>query len=128
MWWEKKLRDVIHEIAAQKYNGNYRSALRSLSKRLACVELIPYHSVSFKDHSLIKLLPSIKKAQEFVLTSLVHDAKVGKRTLIVTRQVRSWGLMKMPGVVIYEGGHTRGASLSKKSEGGKAILERYGIL
>jgi len=128
MWWEKKLREVIQEIAVKKFNRNYHAALHDLSQRLACVELIPYHSRAFKDHKLINLLPSIQKAKKFVQSSLVQDAASMKRTLIATRQIKEWGLARgLPNVVTYEGSHARGASLSIKSKGGNAILKRYSI-
>ena len=128
VWWEKKLHDVIATIAEERFKRNYLAALKDLSNRLACIELVPYHSSSFNDHKLINLLPSIGKAREYVQRVLLPDAKAGKRTVIVTRQVKNWGLSRgLDNVVIYEGGHTRGASLSPNSAGGRAILERYGI-
>jgi hypothetical protein len=129
VWWEKKLRDVTTAIAKKKFKGRYLDALRYLSGKLACVELVPYHSSSFRAHALIDQLPSVKMVQKFVRESLVPDADAGRRTLIVTRQARAWGLP--PGtknLVIYKGGHTRGASLSPNSPGGKAILQRYDIV
>lgn len=84
MWWERKLRGVVQEIA-KKQHSSYLDALRSLSQRLACIELIPYHSASFRDHNLISQLPSIAKAKSFVHGVLVPEAIAMKRTLIVTR-------------------------------------------
>lgn len=130
MWWERKLREVVQQIAVSKFDGIYRDALRNLSRKLACVELIPYHSASFRDHNLIGQLPSIVKARAFVRDSLVPEAVADKRTLICTRQAASWGLglNEQPNVIVYDGGHTRGASLSSRSKGGEAILRRYGIV
>jgi hypothetical protein len=128
LWWEEKLRQVTSAIAESKFNGSYFDALRDLSTKLACVELIAYHSSSFRAHILINQLPSAKQALRFVRHSLVPDAETGKRTLIITRQVRTWGLPSgIEGLVMYDGGQSRGASLSPNSSGGKAILRRYGI-
>jgi hypothetical protein len=131
VWWESKLRDVISLVAKKHFRGSYLRALRDLSKKLACVELIPYHSSSFKDHVLIGQLPSAKMALRMVTKDLVPDAEAGRRTIIVTRQIRSWGFdpraTHSANVVLYEGGHTRGASLGPNSRDGKAILKRYGI-
>jgi hypothetical protein len=128
VWWEKKLRGVITEIASKRFKGRYFEALRDLSKKLACVELVPYHSPSFSAHALINYLPSVKMVQTFVRKSLVPDANEDKRTLIVTRQAKAWGLPpSTKKLVIYMGGETRGASLSPNSRGGKAILRRYDI-
>jgi hypothetical protein len=60
-YWEGKLREVITVIAKEKFGGNYLDALRDVSKRLACVELVPYHSSSFNAHQLIAKLPSGQK-------------------------------------------------------------------
>ena len=128
VWWEKKLRNVAKIIAARKFGGRYLDALRDLSRKLACIELVPYHSQSFRAHELVEKLPSVKMVRKFVRESLVPDASAGRRTLIVTRQAKAWGLRPVTGkVVVYEGGETRGASLSPNSRGGKAILRRYGI-
>jgi len=129
-WWEKKLHEVIIKIANNKFGKNYFKALQFLSKRLACVELVPYHSSSFRAHTLTKYLPSVKQAIDFARNSLAHDAEAGRRTVIVTRQTTEWGIRgtkSTDDLVIYGKQHARGASLSPKSDGGKAILRRYGI-
>jgi hypothetical protein len=128
VWWEKKLRDVASLIASEKFNGRYIDALRDLSTKIASLELLPYHSFSFGAHGLIEELPSVNVMREFVRERLALEAKSGKKTLIVTRQQKAWDLpAKEENIIIYTGGHTRGASLSTNSEGGKAILRRHGI-
>lgn len=127
VWWENKFRELVQEIARLKFNGNYREALKEFSHRIASVELIPYHSSSFHEHRVIDRLPSVKKVRSFVHDNLVPAAHDGKKTIIVTRQAKAWGLRAdNENIVIYEGGHTRGASLSPRSAGGKAILRNYG--
>lgn len=123
---------MIQKIAEKKCGKNYRKALQYLSQRLACIELVPYHSVSFKHHRLIKEeLPSIVCATDFVKNCLVDKAKAGKITLIVARgNNNGWKLnLKEEGknLIIYKDGEQQGASLSKKSDGGIAILNRFGI-
>jgi hypothetical protein len=126
-WWEAKLREVITIIAKQKFNGRYLDALRDVSKRLANIELVPYHSSSFSAHKLIRDLPSVHAARRFAQAALT--ANQGKKKIIVTRQVKSWELPRdNQDLIIYEGGHTRGASLGSKSRGGQAILKLYEIL
>ena len=83
-WWEKKLRDVITMIAAERFNGRFLDALRDLSARLAHVELVPYHSPSFRGHALIDDLPSVKAARRFVQGTLVLSAQATAKTIIVT--------------------------------------------
>jgi hypothetical protein len=131
MWWESKLHDVISLIAKEHYDNKYIDAMRDLSKKIACLELIPYHSSSFGSHGLIKQLDSVKMVKEFVNRFLIPQAKKNKCTLIVTRQAEAWGFpsgcKENDNIVVYRGGETRGASLSPGSRGGKAILRHYGI-
>ena len=123
-WWEEKLRDVTTIIARKKFKGSYLDALRCMSKRLASLELIPYHSSSFNAHRFIKDLHSVRAARQLAQEMM----KEGKRTIIITRQVKLWEPPRdSQNLIIYKGGHTRGASLGSKSCGGKAILKRYGI-
>lgn len=127
-WWEKKLRDVTTVIAAEKFNGRYLDALRDLSTRLAHIELVPYHSSSFRGHTLIDDLPSARAAKRFVHDTLIPAAKTGAKTIVVTRQGAAWGLSRQcKHLVIYQGGQTRGASLGRDTPGGRAILNRYQI-
>jgi hypothetical protein len=131
MWWESKLHEVIRRIAKEQFDNQYIDAMRDLSTKLACLELVPYHSSSFGAHSLIKNLPSVKMVKKFVTDSLIPQAEDAKLTLIVTRQAKEWripnSMEKTKNIVVYKGGHTRGASLSPNSLGGKAILRHYGI-
>ncbi len=125
-WWEKKLQKTILRLAEIHFRGSYYRAAKSLSKRLACLELIPYHSHSFGAHQLINELPSAIKMKEFVKTSLVPLAINDRKTLIATRKTKDWGLLDgHECLIIYEGGQTRGASLGPNTPGGEAILRRY---
>jgi hypothetical protein len=127
-WWERKLREVATVIAHERFGGRYLDALRSLADRLAQVELVPYHSPSFRAHALIERLPSAEAARAFVRGELLPAARSGGRTIIVTRRVASWGLPQSGrGLVVYKGDQPRGASLGPTTAGGRAILRRYGI-
>jgi hypothetical protein len=125
LWWEKKLRAVLITIAGAK-DIPYIEAMRSLSQRLAVIELIPYHSGSFKAYKIIETLPSVQAARFYVQTTLLPKARRGDAVIIVTRKVREWGVGGK-NVILYEDGETRGASMSPRSKGGVAILKRYGI-
>jgi hypothetical protein len=127
VWWERKLREIISRIAREKFHNRYLDALRDVSRRLAHLELVPYHSPSFRAHSLIDHLPSAKAARCFVREILAKSGN-GHKTFILTRARARWGLPEgSENLVIYEGGLTRGASLGSNSPGGRAILRHYGI-
>jgi hypothetical protein len=126
-WWEKKLRSVACELVRKRKAKNYLEALRCLSKNIACIELIPYHSASFQKPRLIKTLPSAEAARSFVQERLRPMAEKGKKTLIVTRNADGWGFEKArvsKELRIYSSGHARGAHLGTNTDGGKAILSR----
>jgi hypothetical protein len=127
IWWEKKLRQVLKRIAKERFNGSYFEAMRSLSKNLAVIELVPYHSASFKGSKIIRELPSVEVAKQFVHDVLLPHARRGKATVIVTRKAKEWGLKEGRNVVVYGREHARGASLGARTLGGKAILKHYGI-
>jgi hypothetical protein len=128
-WWERKLRRVIKMIADNKFNGRYLDALRDISKRLASLELIPYHSASFGANSLIRRLPSAQEIKRFAQAALAQDAQQAVKTIVVIRRARDWDLHpKSINLVRYEGpAEAQAARLDPKSTGGKAILGRYGI-
>jgi len=127
-WWEGKLRDVIRRIADVRFSGGYLEALRFMAQNLACLELFPYHSTSFAHQGLRESLPSAKQAWSFFRDHLKPDAIACKRTVIVTRQAASWEAEKTKGdLIVYGKGQARNAGLSTHSEGGKAILKRFGI-
>jgi hypothetical protein len=128
-WWEEKLRDIAATIANRKYKGRYLDALRELSQRIAVIELVPYHSIAFKGHQLVRVLPSTAQARDLVRLDLVKRASSGRVLVIAMRKVVAWGLgaIKCPDVVVYATAQSRSASLGSRSPGGQAILNRFGI-
>ena len=127
--WEGKLRDIAATIANRKYKGRYFDALRELSQRIAVIELVRYHSIAFKEHRLVRLLPSTARARDLVQSNLLKRAASGHVLVIAMRKVAAWGLaaIKYPGVVRYAAAQSRSASLRLTSLGGRAILQRFGI-
>jgi hypothetical protein len=126
-WWERKLRDLALALIADQ--GSYYSALQKLSRRIAAIELIPYHSLVCPS-GILSILPSVRIAKQYVHDVLVPRARRREITLIVTRQVKAWGLGDLesaPDIVTYNGGQARGASLSTHSPGGTAMLRRLQV-
>jgi hypothetical protein len=100
------------------------NGLREFSRRVAALELVPYHSGSFAGHRLIECLPSTAQVLKFAQNELLPRVCVGDAVAVVTRQATAWGLgsERTPNLVCYERGLARGASLSPRSPGGKLIL------
>ncbi len=118
IWWESKLRDVAQVIASECFDGHYGRALSDLARRVASIELVPYHSFNFGSSGKLK---SSVAARNFVASV---DSS---RTVIVTRSVTDWGLPDAANIIKYPATQARSASLGLKTIGGRAILERYGI-
>ena len=119
-WWEKKLRRIAEEIVHKKLAGSYGAALEMLSKELACLELVPYHSTAFGTKTNIPSATVAKQAARRI-------AEDGSRTVIVARRVKEWDLPDQDNVIKYSPRQARGANLGPETPGGKAILEHVGL-
>ncbi|MFZ5963810.1 hypothetical protein ACOXXX_12720 [Thalassococcus sp. BH17M4-6] len=115
-WWHGKVRRLVGELSERKFDNNYGRALDLLAREVACIELVPYHSVSFTGKLNLASTTAARSAAQAI-------AKDSGRTLIVTRSVKAWNLPDQPNVIKYTGGETRSASLGPNSKGGKAILD-----
>lgn len=124
-YWEEKLRNVIRKIADQLFVGSYFRALEFVSKHLALLELVPYHSTKFSSHTLIDQLESAKQARKFLHSYLIPRALAGETTIIATRQVKVWDLPENnQNIITYDAFQARGANLGPDTAGGKAILAK----
>ncbi|MGQ3684573.1 MAG: hypothetical protein ACUBOA_06115 [Candidatus Loosdrechtia sp.] len=101
--------------------------MSTLSKRLVCLELMPYHSKSFGTGSLLNKLPSVKAMRNYVVDVVIRKAMADKAIIIATRQVKMWRLPEHKNIVMYEGGETRSAHLTISSRGGQAIAKNLEI-
>jgi hypothetical protein len=123
-WWNQKLAGVIRTVASH-HSISFARAREGLARRLAAIELLPYHSTSFHDGGQwLRKLQSVQLARSFVHDVLVPRVRRGEATIIVTRKARLWQLPKLPGIVHYEGAESRATHLSPTSRGGRAILAR----
>jgi hypothetical protein len=122
-YWESKLKDIINNYI-KIHNVKYSSALKEISKRIALLELIPYHSFRFGlSNKITELLISQKMMKEFVNTYVMNRVENNDSCIIVTRKSKVWNLEKHKNIIEYTGGEARGAHLSTNSRGGKKILE-----
>ena len=124
-WWHGKLKGVIAELAKYK-NISYAESRQMVSKKIASIELFPYHSKSFAHHAWIDKLESVRLVKSYVNDYIVPKVKSGNATVIVTRQTKVWGLKNGTNSIVYSAGKARSASLSPNSDGGKAIIKRLG--
>lgn len=124
-WWHGKFQRIIVEISKSR-NISYAEARCYLSKVLASVELVPYHSFTYGlSKSRRQQLRSANLACDYVNDVLVPRSKAGDVLVVVTRQGGTWGLVESKHVVIYSGAKTRASHLTPTSDGGKRILEFF---
>lgn len=122
-WWLGKLRSVVERLAETKFAGDPIPAIELISRRIAAVEMFPYHSRRFSLGGVLRHLPSANEIKKFV------DARRSAGALIiVTRQAKAWNQQPRNNCIVYEPKHARSGSLTPESNGGKAILERLGAL
>ncbi len=89
-YWRKALKGAIDD-AAELLGTTPADGANMVARKIAVIELCPYHSVSSPGGWVFEL-PSAKAAMTYVQENLVPRARVGKISIIVTRSVRSWDL------------------------------------
>jgi hypothetical protein len=122
-WWHGKLAGVIEALASAG-GETFAAARARLAGSLASIELVPYHSASFRGGQWTQRLASARLAREFVSSYVLLKVQRDEAIVIVTRQVEAWKLKAEPGVVLYSAQQARGAYLTPKSPGGDAIIKR----
>jgi hypothetical protein len=137
-YWRKKLDCLIQKTMKLK-KLNYLDTLSYLSKKIAILQLYPYHSKEFGiPRKIQKLeLKSARLIREFVKNVLVKEAQSGKILLIVARGAKKWGFEKRhnniiirnvqngnveailkgaDSIIVYTRKEARGASFGKYTE------------
>jgi hypothetical protein len=123
-YWTTKFRDILDHL--YKQTNNYPKALSVLSKNIATIELLPYHSENFKlTGSVLKRMQSAILIKEFVKTNLIPRARKGEILIVVTRKAKHWEMRNNPrnNIVVYDGQSARAAHLSINSPGGSRIVK-----
>jgi hypothetical protein len=123
-YWSRKFHDLL-EAYMHQHGKSFFEALQFLSQQICVLQLVPYHSRSFRlPTSKYLRLPSTLAIKQFVQTILSKEAHSGRVLLVVARKPREWNVREGKNVVHYRGAATRAAHLSMRSSGGKAIA-RY---
>lgn len=122
-WWHGKLTGIIDSLS-KKRGLSFAEARQWLAGKIACIELLPYHSASFRNTDRwLQRLPSAQVARDFVQTDVLPRVRKGEACAVVTRQIQAWGLKEEERIVCYSGGEARAAHLTPKSRGGGLLLE-----
>ena len=126
-YWRRKFKGLL-SLAMDHHQMTLPDALQYFSRRVAILELFPYHSsVGGLGEKLLRELRSVSLVRSYVREHLLPRAKSGDALLIVTRQAQLWGLEPTKNVVVYRGAEARSAHLSPRSRGGLAMAERFGL-
>jgi hypothetical protein len=121
-WWEAKLTRILRAVADAQYRGSYLHALKAVSKRMASIELVPYHSRRFRAGQLAERLKSAQAARAWVNDYLVPRAQKGKIVIVATYR---WSLRNHRKCVVrVKKSAARGFPLTPKTKAGKLILEQ----
>ena len=139
-YWLKKINtaknSLIEEfIEQEKTKGNdfsFSQAIKLFSKKIAFLEVVPYHSREFS-FSKYKKLPSTKKMFDFIKGYVIPKAENGEALLLVLRKgselqekelLNESDIKRCKGnIFIYGSSKSQSASLSAQSEAGKTILD-----
>jgi hypothetical protein len=121
-YWIQRLRSFItQQKEAQKCS--MADAMSHLSRRICCIEYLPYHSAKFKKGKFLHSLKSTRLITEFVHNDIVPRAQRGDVGIIVRGQ-QYWQIPEGENVVILKGPHARGSHLGIETEAGK-LVARY---
>lgn len=127
-YWRGKLAGILDLLRSQR-GVTLAEAMRELSRRIAILELFPYHSsVGGLRPSVLRRLRSVDLARRYVHEHLIPRAQRGEVLLIATRKARQWNLEEGSGVIVYGGSEARSAHLTPASRGGAAMAERLGLM
>lgn len=122
-WWHGKFQGLIAALSAT-WGTTYADSRARFAQLLACIELVPYHSVNYRLSSAIRReLRSVRIAREYVHEVLWPRSQTGEILIIVTRHTAEWRLSESSHVIAYAGSETRAAHLTPASRGGRRILE-----
>ncbi|MFZ5532870.1 MAG: hypothetical protein ACOY5H_04970 [Pseudomonadota bacterium] len=119
---QQKLRSVIHALA-QRDGVCVAAARAHVARKVAVVQLVPYHSAQLKHRSVFGNLPSVCQARAFVHGLVREQSKL----VIAARSVHEWGFADPQNnerPVVYQAAQGASASLTMNSEGGRALFAR----
>jgi hypothetical protein len=125
-YWKKRLGAIPVKIAAA-LGIEEHEAVRLLAREMACIQLVPYHTPHLKmTRELEPFLSSMEAAISFVQEALLLRAQRGEIMIVVVQKARYWDLRERDNIVIYGGSECRGAYLTPKTRGGKAMIRWLG--
>jgi hypothetical protein len=119
---ERDLQKLHHitKAIAQRDGVSTEMARGYVARKVAILQLCPYHSAAKPSANVLRALPSSNAAREFVKGLIAEKSKL----VVATRSVMEWGFsgpVNTEHLVVYDGNQGTSASLTMKSLGGQAI-------
>lgn len=118
-YWLGKFEPIIDELIKTK--GSYDKAVKIIAQNVATLELVPYHSKSFGNSSILNKLESVRIMKEFVDKFVLNKAAKNKAIVLVTRSIKEWGIKRNKNIILFE--NNRNISFRLKTRGGEAMLK-----
>ncbi len=118
----KKLQSVIHALA-NRDKVSLADAQAHVARKVAVVQLAPYHSHKLTRRNALATLPSAIRSRDFVHGLLCEKSKL----VIAVRSASEWGFaepLNTDHLVVYKRSLGASASLTTNSEGGRALLKK----
>ena len=118
----QKLRSVIEAVALRD-GVSEAAAQRHVARKVAVLQLCPYHSRVLHRRAALSSLASVTRARSFAHALIREKSKL----LIAARSVAEWGLTgphDTDHLVVYAPAQGASASLTVGSKGGQAMLKR----
>ena len=118
----QKLWSVIQAVA-RRDSVSVAAAQAHVARKVAIVQLAPYHSAKLRRRNALSELPSARRARAFVQELTLEKSKL----IIAARSISEWGFsgpMNTERLVVYRPTLGASASLSATSEGGRALVEQ----
>jgi hypothetical protein len=124
-WWSDLFANIIDKLRDKKPSATYADAAKFVSKRIASLELIPYHSFdSGHAAKLTKELESSILIRNFVEKKILHKAHNREALLVIASGANKWNIKKGLPNVVYQPPNHRKAHFSMKPRGsGSKILQ-----
>lgn len=109
-YWTQHLNELIQTVQQKCSFKSYSHALEHVSQRIACIEMVPYHSIA--SPALKKCaLRSTQFAAQYVNQVLASKASGGECLIIALRKADAWGEY-CPEAKIHRVKNPRSASIS----------------
>lgn len=124
VYWERRLRPYIQVLQSKEGLTTYQNALQAFSRRLAVLELVPYHSRNwFLPARVARGLPSVAAMKAIVHDEILPKAQKAETLVIVMRGHDLWGVKHKPNNNIFAkpGSFNRSAFARKGSPVDRAL-------